>query len=433
MATYYVRSGAGGAGTGADWTNAFTTMVAALSGKAAGDVFYVAADHAETQASAMTLTFQGTEASPQYVYCVTHTGTVPPVSADLRTTGSITTTGANAMTIQGGSFYIYGLTFNSGSGAGGSAFTIGANARSHRFDSCTLALPQTGSPLFLFTGTACRIILKNTTLSYASLTANTILRVAYMSWDNVTLSGTAPTTLFTDNGTGGQLVVTASDLSLLGSGKTLIGSLGNSGSYPWRFIGCKLGSSVTVATTPPTNGAIGTDLINCDSGATNYRTERYRYAGTQTVETTIVRTGGATDGTTPIAWKLITTANSEWVMPFESMPMAIWNDTSGASKTVTVYGVWGGGAVPNNDEIWIEVQYPGDASYPKGSVISSTKADGLAAGSAVTSDGSTWGGSTTAFKMAVTFTPQMKGPFNIVVKAAKVSSTFYIDPKPVVT
>jgi hypothetical protein len=69
MANVYVYSGAAGAGTGADWTNAYTTLTAALAAKAAGDDFWVAHDHAETQASALTLTSPGTPASavPDYL------------------------------------------------------------------------------------------------------------------------------------------------------------------------------------------------------------------------------------------------------------------------------------------------------------------------------------------------------------------------------
>jgi hypothetical protein len=172
------------------------------------------------------------------------------------------------------------------------------------------------------------------------------------------------------------------------------------------------------------------DVINCDSGGTNYRNERYRYEGTLTTETIIVRSGGASDGATPVSHKIVTSANSKWPQPFESFPLAIWNDTVGSAVTATVYGIWGGGAVPNNDDIWIEAEYLGSSSSPQGSLVSSGKVNGLASGSAAASDASSWGGSTTAFKMSVTFTPQQKGLIYITVKAAKASSTFYIDTKP---
>src|SRR3990167_3028291 len=101
MANVYVRSGAAGAGTGADWGNAYTTLAAALGAKAAGDDFWVADDHAETQASALTAVAPGTSASPNRIICVDRAGSVPPVSADLRTSATISTTGNNGIALQG--------------------------------------------------------------------------------------------------------------------------------------------------------------------------------------------------------------------------------------------------------------------------------------------------------------------------------------------
>ena len=61
--------------------------------------------------------------------------------------------------------------------------------------------------------------------------------------------------------------------------------------------------------------------------------------------------------------------------------------------------------------------------------MTTTKADILAAGTNTAASSETWGGSTTKFKLAASVTPQMKGPVTVYVKVAKVSSTFYIDPK----
>src|SRR4051812_3366435 len=95
MASYYVRSGAGGSANGTSWANAYLTLAAAFSGKAAGDTFYVSEDHAETLGSTIILTSPGTKANPCKIVCVNHAGSVPPVSADLRTTATITMTGAS--------------------------------------------------------------------------------------------------------------------------------------------------------------------------------------------------------------------------------------------------------------------------------------------------------------------------------------------------
>src|SRR5687768_5568902 len=98
MAHVYVDSNASGAADGSSWTDAYTTLSAAATAEAAGDNFWVAQDHAETQASAMTIAFPGTAASPNTCICVNKAGSVPPVAADLATTATVTTTGANGLT-----------------------------------------------------------------------------------------------------------------------------------------------------------------------------------------------------------------------------------------------------------------------------------------------------------------------------------------------
>ena len=51
----YVRSSAGGANSGADWANAFTSIVSAFT-VAAGDTVWVANDHVETVTAGASLT-----------------------------------------------------------------------------------------------------------------------------------------------------------------------------------------------------------------------------------------------------------------------------------------------------------------------------------------------------------------------------------------
>ena len=104
------------------------------------------------------------------------------------------------------------------------------------------------------------------------------------------------------------------------------------------------------------------DVIDCDSGGNTYRHERWNYQGNQVVSTTAVYTGGATNGMTSYSWQVLPSANAQWLIPFECLPMAIWNTTTGANRTVTVQGVYNGAALPNNDEIWLEVSYFGTSS-----------------------------------------------------------------------
>src|SRR5437868_15183324 len=116
MANVYVDSAAAGAGTGADWTNAYTTLGAATAAKAAGDDFWVASGHAESAGSAKTITFPGTSASPNRCISVNKAGSAPPVAADILAGASITTTGANSIAING-AVYGEGITLNAGDAA----------------------------------------------------------------------------------------------------------------------------------------------------------------------------------------------------------------------------------------------------------------------------------------------------------------------------
>jgi hypothetical protein len=272
-----------------------------------------------------------------------------------------------------------------------------------------------------------KAVLENTPLTFGSTSDQIRLGSSDFIWRDTAsaVAGTAPTTLFDSNSTQacyGLLL----NMDLSGYSGTFVEA--GSDSRKFKFENCKLHASATIAATP-TSSAGYIDVVNCDSGDTNYRVETYTYAGTVTTETTIIRTGGASDGTTPFAWKLVTTANSEWVAPLETLRIGIWNETVGSSVTVTVQGIWAGASVPNNDEIWIDVDYLGTSGFPLGTVATSNKASYLAVAAATAAGSGTWGGSTTKFALAASFTPQEKGQIYVTVKAAKISSTFYIDPK----
>lgn len=396
--------------------------------------FFLGDNHAETQSSNMTLTSPAGTAGTgiAFVYSFNHSGSVPPTSP---TSGaSISTTAAATLTFLRSQYY-RGVTFNFGSGANSSSVNFNVDQCQYVFTDCAFAKLATNSNAGAYTiggsGNSCEIIFGNTTVKFGN-TGDSIKLLSSFIWTatpSAIQGATIPTTLFNPSAFIGTSVsvLDGVDISALGSG-AILGSSAQSGIF--RMNECKLGSSWPLPSLASfSNAGLIFDAVNCDSGATNYFNARATTKGSHVQETTIVRTSGATDGTTPVSLKIVTTALSKWVSPFISQPITIWNDST-SSVTVTMYGIWGGGAVPNNDDIWMLVEYLGSNSSPLGSFATTTKASNLATGSAHTSDSSTWGGSTTPFKMSATFTPQQKGPFTITIKAAKISSTFYIDPKP---
>jgi hypothetical protein len=115
------------------WAAPFAKLQTAVSSTfaAAGDTVYVGDDHAQTQASSISGSPNGTQAAPVNVWCIDHTVSLPASSSDLKgdpytasspACAQVTTTGANAITF-GGTFNCYGVVFNCGTGA----TTVGLN------------------------------------------------------------------------------------------------------------------------------------------------------------------------------------------------------------------------------------------------------------------------------------------------------------------
>lgn len=444
MASYYIRSGAGGAGTGANWANAFTTLAAAFSGKSAGDIFYVADDHAESQASAMTLTSPGTAVSPCRIFCVDTHATEPPTG--LATSATITTTGANSITFAGHAYY-YGLTFNAGTGVTAANIAIGGLA-SHGFvfNSCAFKCLTTGTAAAIVCGVvsinARETYIKwiNTTVQFSNAAQAISLQGSRFVWLNTpsaVVSGTLPTTLL--NGAAGSTTVAeinGVDLSALGSGKNLVGASFN-GPTKVFFSNCKLGSSVSVKTgTITAPGGAEVYLDNCDSADTNYRMEHYKFTGSIVQETTIKRTGGASDGSTGLSWKMVSLASGpSFIFPLESPPIYLWNETTGSSKTLTVEIMHDSATNLKESEVWLEVEYLGTSGFPVSSFIDDSNSTILADSSSDQSSGIGTGNWTTtglgnpnSQKISVTITPQEKGLYRAKVILAKTNYTIYVDP-----
>lgn len=488
MADVYVYSGAAGAGTGADWTNAFTTLAAALAAKAAGDKFWVADDHTPAAvAGNINHVSPGTDASPCYIYCVRRVGgSVPPVSADLRTTAVISNSGANNIVNSGVVAECYGIEFKSGSGSSNGSLNLQGN---WKYVNCKGTLNTTsGSAAINVSGGKTELV--NFVATFGAAGQKVSVSNARLIWRDTAsaIGGTVPTNLVQSGNNSGSIQLVRLDLSAAGSGKNIVAAAGQP--FDVEIIDCKLGSGVTVSASPTSPAINEVFLSRSDSTAVNYGEQHVSYEGVQTDETVVVRTGGASNGTTAKSRKLSPSANARWQKPFEALPIAKWNDNSGASKTATVEGIaFNITAIPKNDEIWCDFAYLGDASSPIATLVSGTKADGLATGSNQTASTQAWDSLATAranstaynvgdirkvasnpgrlfyctgagtsagsepagyatavdgdaiidgtatfragyrFSMSAAFTPQQKGVVYAYLKAGLASQPYYIDPK----
>lgn len=298
MASYYVWSGATGSANGTSWANAYTNLTAAMAAKVAGDIFYVAHDHAEATAGALSLANNGTIVSPTKVVCVNRAGSVPPVSADRRATATIATTGTFPISITNGSIHFDGIIFNVGNTSSGAVQFNTTNAQSHfaRFDNCSIRLTSTGGTSRInVQANGSHVEFNNTTVSFASTTQG-ITIASVLRWRNTpaALLGTIPVTLFLPvSALGGLVECIGVDFSAAGAGKTLCGTVSTAMAVQYRFVDCKLDPAVTKSAVPTGPGADEVDLIRSGASGVNYTVYRHRMSGELFEETTIVRTGGA--------------------------------------------------------------------------------------------------------------------------------------------
>jgi len=445
MATLYTRSTDGSdADDGTTWALAKATLTGVAAIDTAGDRLWVSDAHAETTAGAITLAFAGTLAAPVQVLCGDDVAE-PPTA--LATTATVTSSANNGGLTVTGSVYMYGIQLTPGPTGGNSSLVLNSTSvHKQKYDNCNLQIRSTTATVIQMGSDSAvggETELVDCTINIDGIGTHRIipyqkLRIRGGSLVSVT---TKPTSLFNfSSNRPVDTIVEGFNFVNLGNNNLVLGGA-MLGSGKIIFKNCKLpaswsGSLLSTALTVP---GLRAEMYNCDATDTNYRLWIEEYVGSIKHETTIVLTGGASDGTTALAWKMVTTATGEFPIHVLRSPEIVqWNETVGSAITVTVeivHDSQGSGASSafTDKEIWIEVQYLGTSGFPLSLFIDDAAADILATAADQTSSSVTWTttGLTTPVKqkLSVTFTPQEKGFIHAVVCMAGASDTAYIDPK----
>lgn len=426
------------------WANATIDLQRASAGTAAGDTVYISNNHAESNSSAQTFTGSGTNASPVLLLCGNDSAE-PPTS--LATTATVTTTGANAITLNRASYW-YGTTFISGAGIALNGTNVNAT---QRYENCSFQTTYAGSGGLITTASAQNVLMKtslyNCTFKFAH--ANNAVSVfgdTTIEGGSVLSGSTTPTSIFkmAADRSGGTFLCSGFDFSNCASTVNLCSPVGVAPAK-MVFRDCKLPASWSGLLVAAGSVGLGQryEMYNCDSTDTNYRLWVEDYCGSIKSETTIVRTSGASDGTTALSWKMATSSTAQYPLQrLESPEMHAWNSTlSSVAVTVEIVhdtNVAGGqgagtGSRFQDNEIWLEVMYLGTSGYPLGTWISDCKADVLAtaADQADSSEAWTTTGLTTPQKqkLSVTIVPAEVGYIVAKVVMAKASKTIYVCPK----
>jgi hypothetical protein len=246
-----------------------------------------------------------------------------------------------------------------------------------------------------------------------------------------------PITNLVSIGNSATLLISGFDLSNCDAAVNISDSTANAVSLKLR--NCKLPASWSGSVNSGTPGAGSVyELHNSDSADTNYRYQKKTQFGQIDSETTIVVTGGASDGTTALSHKMVSNADAEWNHQTLDGPEIVrWNETTGSAITATIEiihsGVGAGGSGDFTDkEIWMEVQYLGTSGRPLSLLVDDAAADYITAAADQENSSATWTSSPATpvkQKLSVTFTPQEKGFIHAVVRLATASKTVYVDPK----
>lgn len=441
MAAIYVRSTDGSnLDNGSTWALAKASIAGAAAIESAGDDIYVSQSHAESFASAITINLQtGTLTAP--VKLVGANDAAEPPTA-VSTAPTVTTTGNNNITVDG-NIYVYGINFFAGTGAYSTQVILSNASDNFRqvYENCTFQVPATGASGRVVAASSSEHVWKNCSVKFGHV--NQTLSCRHLHWNGggIISGSSAITKLMEQPGSSAAtrrlILLENLDLSAGAAGMNIF----ETGTASQRCVirNCKLpaswtGSVVTVSAftswKPPDRYA----MYNCDDGDTNYRLWIKEPFGNVKDETTLVRTGGASDGTTPLSWKMTTGAEAKWPINYLATDeIVIWNETTGSAITATVEILHDSATNLTDREIWLECNYLGDASFPVGTLVTDRAADILATAADQAASTETW--TTTGMsdpntqKLSVTFTPEQKGYISVTVHLAKASATVYVCPK----
>ena len=398
---------------------------------AAGDTIYIDDGHSEAGIGAtMTLTMSATVGSPTKVYCVDK-------SSDALSTGAVVASGNQDLRMNGCA-YSYGVNYSSGSGqivfgrSADATWTIQGN-------NTTVLTCTHASGIAAYSGSyAAHVYLINAKV-YGTTRVFDVGNFGLIHWRGGAVdTGGSGSARFWRTGTNHcSGIIEDVDLSDLGRGVSaayLYSAADQSGTllYVTR---CKLPDDAGFVLAESRDSYYNSGkliLHHCSSANQTYDFYERSYEGTVEDSTSIYRSGGASDGTTAISAKMVSSAGcADNLIALESIPIHGWTSST-TEKTFTVEGVWDSATNIQNDEIWLELEYPADNSSGLGA-IAKDKCAILGTPADQTASTETWTGTggfsnENKFKLSVTVTPGKAGPVTAKVYLAKASTTVYIDP-----
>lgn len=429
MATYYVDSAAVGANNGNDWVNAWVSIDSFLTlPPANNDVCLVDDGHSEDLGASKTYAIVTAAETPFKIHCVDK-------ADDSLSTGAVVDNGgvADAFFLRiEGSLHCYGMIWRSG----GQIQLRAVDNQKQIWEACTIDPGnKTANILFIGRNTDgynCELHLIDCVITLSS-------RLALCSrcfFRRGSISGGSTNPIDTNTYEGISCELEGVDLS--GIAGTILFNRSAQTKRMGRMIAksCKVPANASVVSAPILSSH-RYEMMHCESGTPadpSFEMEVKDYWGTTKASAARYRSDGASDKvrSSPYSWEMVATAKAQEIYcPHESPPLAGWTDGDGAKEFVyTVY--FASDATMQDDEIWMEIFLPNDASTSSQAARLSTRLDPQGTPANITSDGvSTWNGAGvgTKQKLSISYTPDKSGPVTARIYLAKASDAVYVDPK----
>lgn len=441
MTAYYVNNSAGGANTGGSWTDAFLTLLQATAVATDADQIYIASTHTETVGGALTLTLPSTQGLR--IISTSDTTNMPPTTLAAGAVVQIGAT-ANALTIRGNG-YVFGVNFYGGTNASIACdIFLGSNTPTNLiFESCTLECKASSAgavlnltPIVNAANDEVLVRLINTAIGVGHASSTITLGAGKLECIGVTLTGTAPTNMFsTLVNSGGSYEFNGCDLSGVAY-TNLVSGVASTVSSTFRFTQCKLRSGYTALLSVATNAYSGGAEVfvnDCDTGDTHGTFGYFNPLGSVVSDAGVYFTAGAAGQ----SWKVTTASSVTFAQPFRTPWIDRYNTTLSA-QTPYLEILRTGASPPRfkNDEVWVECLAKTAGASPLSSLTTDRR--GQLAANADQDAGAgfaSWTGSDSndsSDKLAVaSLTPAENGHIRmrVAVGLASIAGTLYIDPQ----
>ena len=422
------------------WAKAANKYSTALAAAVGGDTVWVASSTAETADT--TYTSAGTAANPVFVYATADTTNVPPQSV---TTGVMIDASGTALADIGhhGSCGVYGLHFKAGTGASAGIITLVATDESVvDLESCTVELAGTAATseirLGLDNSRNMKLTTRNCTFLFGATTQGIVGR--QMKWesygDSFAPTGAVPANLIESvSVNGGLWRFEGADLSTISG--NFYGASGSTMPLRIELYGPKLHATFVPMVAQTNEAHVEIFIFDGDSGDVHYKLYHENAKGKTEISTAIYATAGATfDGSTHYSFKITTTADANFGLPYCSPWIEAYNEDITTSITPRLEALRDGSATKyNDDQAWGEWSYKGFTGFSRVTHVNDRR--GLAASAAAQATSTlgagdwTGEGGTAAFMKfePAAFTPAEIGAVRARVVVAVPSSTVYVDPQ----